>query len=623
MRVGFDRESLRRQHDLKEAMMGRNLSQIFRQQAGKYGDRLAVEKRLKGSWQGWSWKQYYETSRSIGLGLYKLGVRKGDRVALLSENRLEWVASDLGIIGIGACTVPIYVTLQAAEVTYIIGNSGSKVFIAENREAVQKVRAEAARCPDLEKIVVLETEGCDESDPMLLSFAELIRLGRELEAGEPGLFERLTDAIEAEDLATLVYTSGTTGPPKGAMISHRNILAIFAGLDAVVPAYETDVTVPFLPLCHVFERVAGHFYGMKVGITTHYAQSFDTIVEDIQTKKPTIVLAVPRVCEKIYARIVSQVKQQPAWKQRVFEWAKGVGARAGSLRERKKPVPLLLGLQHKIAYRLVYRKLNEALGGRVRWMTAAGAPLSREIADFFNASGVFVIEGYGMTETTAPVSLNVIGDYRFGTTGKPLPCNQVRIAPDGEILVKGDNVINGYWKMPVQTRDVFTPEGWLMTGDIGRLDEDGFLAITDRKKDLIITSGGKNIAPQNIEGLFLKDPLFEHVLVIGDRRKYLTALVTLNFVEAARLAEEGGLAFANPRELMDRPDFLATVGRHVAERNRHLARFETIKDYRIVREPFSEKTGELTPSLKLKKKVVMEKYRDLIEDMYAASEIGQ
>jgi long-chain acyl-CoA synthetase len=407
------------------------------------------------------------------------------------------------------------------------------------------------------------------------------------------------------------------------MISHRNILAIFAGLDAVVPAYETDVTVPFLPLCHVFERVAGHFYGMKVGITTHYAQSFDTIVEDIQTKKPTIVLAVPRVCEKIYARIVSQVKQQPAWKQRVFEWAKGVGARAGSLRERKKPVPLLLGLQHKIAYRLVYRKLNEALGGRVRWMTAAGAPLSREIADFFNASGVFVIEGYGMTETTAPVSLNVIGDYRFGTTGKPLPCNQVRIAPDGEILVKGDNVINGYWKMPVQTRDVFTPEGWLMTGDIGRLDEDGFLAITDRKKDLIITSGGKNIAPQNIEGLFLKDPLFEHVLVIGDRRKYLTALVTLNFVEAARLAEEGGLAFANPRELMDRPDFLATVGRHVAERNRHLARFETIKDYRIVREPFSEKTGELTPSLKLKKKVVMEKYRDLIEDMYAASEIGQ
>ena len=603
--------------------MDGNLSRIFRQQAGKYGDRLAVEKRLQGEWQGWSWRQYYETSRAIGLGLYKLGIRKGDRVALLSENRLEWVASDLGIIGIGACTVPSYVTLQAAEVTYIIGNSGSKVFIAENGEAVQKVRGETGRCPDLEKIVVMDTEGCDLSDPMLLSFADLIRLGRELEAREPGLFERLTDTIETADLATLVYTSGTTGPPKGAMITHRNILAIFEGLDAVVPAYETDVTVPFLPLCHVFERVAGHFYGMKVGITTHYAQSFDTIVEDIQAKKPTIILAVPRVCEKIYARIVAQVKHQPAWKQRVFEWAKDVGARSGALRERKKPVPPVLGLQHKIAYRLVYKKLNEALGGRVRWMTAAGAPLSREITDFFNASGVFVIEGYGMTETTAPVSLNVIDDYRFGTTGKPLPCNQVRIAPDGEILVRGDNVISGYWKMPAQARDVFTPDGWLMTGDIGRLDEDGFLAITDRKKDLIITSGGKNIAPQNIEGLFLKDPLFEHVLVIGDRRKYLTALITLNFAEAARLAEKDGMPFADPRELLDRPDFLAIAGRHVAERNRHLARFETIKDYRIVREPFSERTGELTPSLKLKKKVVMEKYRELIEGMYAASENGQ
>jgi long-chain acyl-CoA synthetase len=598
--------------------MGGNLSRIFRQQAVKYGDRLAVEKRFQGVWKGWSWRQYYETSRAIGLGLYVLGARKGDRISLLSENRLEWVASDMGIIGIGACTVPIYVTLQAAEATYIIGNSGSRLFIAENREAVQKALDEIGGCPDLEKIIVMDTEGCDLSDPMLLSFTELIRLGRELEAKEPGLFERLTDAIETEDLATLVYTSGTTGPPKGAMISHRNILAVFAGLDAVVPAYETDVTVPFLPLCHVFERVAGHFYGMKVGITTHYAQSFDTIVADIQAKKPTIILAVPRVCERIYARIVSQVKEQPAWKQRIFEWAQDVGARAGALRERKKSVPPLLGLQHKIAYRLVYRKLNDALGGRVRWMTAAGAPLSREIADFFNASGVFVIEGYGMTETTAPVSLNVIGDYRFGTTGKPLPCNQVRIAADGEILVKGDNVISGYWKMPVQTRDVFTPEGWLMTGDIGRLDEEGFLAITDRKKDLIITSGGKNIAPQNIEGLFLKDPLFEHVLVIGDRRKYLTALITLNFVEAARLAETEGVPFEKPQELLDRPDFLAIVSRHVAERNQRLARFETIKDYRIVREPFSEKTGELTPSLKLKKKVVMEKYKDLIEGMYAA-----
>jgi long-chain acyl-CoA synthetase len=596
--------------------MMRNLSQIFRSQAEKYNQRLAVEKRQQGVWRGWSWKEYYDTAKALGLGLHQLGIRKGDRVALLSENRLEWIAADMGIIGIGACSVPIYVTLLAQEVAYIIDNSGSKVFIAENQAAVQKALDQIDRCPALEKIVVIETQGCDLSHPMLLSFEDLIRLGRTQEAEEPGRFEKLTDAVETDDLATLVYTSGTTGPPKGAMISHGNILTVFAGLDAVVPAYETDVTVPFLPLCHVFERVAGHFYGMKVGVTAHYAQGLDTIVEDIQAKKPTIVLAVPRVCEKIYARIVTQVKQQPAWKQRVFAWAGRVGSRVGALQERKKPIPALLAWQHKLAFKLVYQKLNNALGGRVRWMTAAGAPLSREIADFFNASGIFVIEGYGMTETTAPVSLNVIDDYRFGTTGKPLPCNEVKIAPDGEVLVRGGNVIRGYWKMPEQTKSAFTPDGWLMTGDIGRLDEDGFLAITDRKKDLIITAGGKNIAPQNIEGLFLKDPLFEHVLIIGDRRRYLAALMTLNIDEAIRLAREAQIDSGTREELLERPEFLALVDRHVQERNRHLARYETIKTYRIIPESFSEKTGELTPSLKLKKKVIIDKYRDLIEGMY-------
>lgn len=596
--------------------MARNLSQIFRVQADKYNSRLAVEKRYQGVWRGWSWREYYDTAKAVGLGLYSLGVRKGDRVALLSENRLEWLAADMGIIGIGACTVPVYVTLLAPEVAYIISNSGSKVFIAENRAAVRKALDEISECPTLEKIVVMETEGCDLSHPLLLSFEELIRLGRIKDAEEPGRFDQLTDAVDADDLATLVYTSGTTGPPKGAMISHGNILAVFDGLDAVVPAYETDETVPFLPLCHVFERIAGHFYGMKVGVTAHYAQGLDTIVEDIKSKRPTIILAVPRVCEKIYARIVSQVKQQPPWKQRVFAWAGRIGARVGALRERKKPVPFLLALQHKVAFNLVYKKLNDALGGRVRWMTAAGAPLSREIADFFNASGIFVIEGYGMTETTAPVSLNVIDDYRFGTTGKPLPCNEVRIAPDGEILVRGGNIIRGYWQMPEQTKNLFTPDGWLMTGDIGRLDEGGFLAITDRKKDLIITAGGKNIAPQNIEGLFLKDSLFENVLVIGDRRRYLTALMTLNFDEAGRLAREARIGFTTKEALLANPDFLSVVDRHVQERNSHLARYETIKAYRILPESFSEKTGELTPSLKLKKKVIMEKYRELIEGMY-------
>ncbi len=598
--------------------MKANLAQIFRNQASRYGDRFAVEKRRNGQWEGWSWKAYFETARAAGLGLHSLGVRKGDRVAILSENRLEWVAADMGSIGIGACMVPLYTTVPAPEIAYIIGNSESRVFIAENRSVVDKALQEAPGLPTLEKIVVIDPEGCDLTHPLLMTFNNLLELGRDLQRREPNLFDRLNDAIEVEDLATIVYTSGTTGHPKGAMISHSNILAIFDALDTCVPAYDTDETVPFLPLSHVFERIAGHFYGMKVGITTHYAQSFDTIIEDIAAKRPTIVLAVPRVCEKIYARILAQVKEQPPLMQHVFQWATRVGGQVSLLKERGKPIPLALDLQYRLAYRLVYRKLNERLGGRVRWMTAAGAPLSREIADFFNSAGIFVIEGYGMTESTAPISLNVIGNYRHGTTGRPLPCNQVKIAPDGEILAKGGNIIRGYWRMPVQTKEAFTEDGWLMTGDIGRLDEDGFLIITDRKKDLIITAGGKNIAPQNIEGLFMKDPLFEHVVSIGDRRKYLTALVTLNLDEAARLAREENLAFAKPEDLYDNPAFVAIVDRHVQAVNQHLARVETIKYYRIISTPFSEQTGELTPSLKIKRKVIQEKYRDVIESMYPA-----
>ena len=596
--------------------MKENLPQIFRNQARRYGNRLAVEKRRHGRWEGWSWETYYETAVAAGLGLYDLGVRKKDRVALLSENRLEWLAADMGIIGIGACTVPVYVTLPSAEVAYILRNSEAKVFIAENEEGVRKAMERISECPLLEKIVVIDGTGCDLSSRMIITFEELMKLGMVLASKAPDLFGKLGDEIRTDDLATIVYTSGTTGPPKGAMISHGNILSIFTGLDAVVPAYEEDETVPFLPLCHVFERVAGHFYGMKVGITSHYTEGFDTILEDFRVKRPTIILAVPRVCEKIYARIMTQVREQPPWKQRIFLWASGIGAEVSALRERKSPVSPLLNLRYRVADLLIYRKLRKVLGGRVRWITAAGAPLSREIEDFFNASGIFVIEGYGLTETTAPVSLNVMDDYRFGTTGKPLPCNEVRIADDGEILVRGGNIFRGYWRMPRQTEEVLSGDGWFKTGDIGRLDEDGFLVITDRKKDLIITSGGKNIAPQNVEGMFMKDPLFEHVVVIGDRRKYLTALISLNMVEAGRLAREAGLSFAAVEELLDRDGFLAIVAERVAERNRLLARVETIKAYRLLRQPLSEKTGELTPSLKLKRKVILEKYRELIEGMY-------
>ena len=600
--------------------MNQNLGQIFRSQAKKYGKRLAVEKRSNGVWQGINWEEYYENAKQVGLGLYSLGVKKGDRVSILSTNRLEWVMCDMGILGIGAVTIPIYPTVPASEVGYINSNSDSLVYIAEEKSAVARGLETLKECPMLKKIVVIDTKGVDMANDKLMTFEDLKKLGRDLDAKEPGLFEKLTDAVVVDDLATFVYTSGTTGHPKGAMITHKNILAVFDALDKVVPAYDTDETVPFLPLCHVFERMAGHLYGMKVGITAHYAQDFNSIVEDIQAKKPTIVLAVPRVCEKVYAKVQGQVKEQPPLMQAIFRWATKVGAQVSQMREKKQPLPLLLDLQYRVAFQLVYKKIGNALGGRVRWMTAAGAPLSRDIADFFNAAGIFVIEGYGMTECSAPATLNTITDYKFGTTGKPIPCNKIKIADDGEILIKGDNVIQGYWKMPEQTKEAFTDDGWLMSGDIGHIDQDGFLVITDRKKDLIITAGGKNIAPQNIEGMFKQDPLFEQVVVIGDNRKYLVALFNLNHDESARLAKQAGVNFTKPEELFDNDTFKKIVDQHMEELNKNLARVETIKYYRILKNTFSEQTGELTPSLKVKRKVVMNKYKEVIESMYPPDE---
>ena len=600
--------------------MHQNLGQIFRSQAQKFGKRLAVEKRLNGVWHGMSWEEYYSQAKQLGLGLYSLGVRKGDRVSILSQNRLEWIIADMGILGIGAVTIPIYPTVPAGEVGYINGNSDATVYIAEDKTAVEHGIETLKDCPELMKIVVIDTKDVDMSDPMLMSFDDLKELGRQLEQQETGLFEMLTDAVEPEDLATFVYTSGTTGHPKGAMITHKNILAVITALDEMHWADDTDVAVAFLPLCHVFQRVAGHFFAMRTGVYTYYSEDFNSIVEDIQTKRPTVLLAVPRVCEKVYARILGQAKQEPPYKQLIFNWAVGVGARYSRLKEKKRAIPPVLQIQYRVAYKLVFQKLQNALGGRLRWMVAAGAPLSRDIADFFNAAQVFLIEGYGMTECSAPATLNRLDEYKFGTAGKPLSCNRIKIAPDGEILIKGDNVIQGYWKMPEQTKEAFTNDGWLMSGDIGHLDEDGYLIITDRKKDLIITAGGKNIAPQNIENLFKRDPLFEQVVVIGDRRHYLVALFNLNQEESARLAKATGIAFNEPADLFEQDAFKHVVDGHVDKLNDKLARVETIKYYRIVKNTFSEATGELTPSLKVKRKVVMSKYKDLIDAMYPSGQ---
>jgi long-chain acyl-CoA synthetase len=597
----------------------RTINEVFQNRTVTYQDRLAVEKKRRGVWESVSWNQYHERARLTGLGLYHLGIRKGDRVSLLSENRLEWLYTDMGCLGIGACLIPVYTTLTADEISYIVENSGSRILVVEDSPQLDKAMFAIGRCSCLEKIILIE-KGLDPVDPVVvIPFDDLLEAGRNIHRQDSGLYARLSSGVEPGDLATIVYTSGTTGVPKGAMITHSNIMAVLRSLDAISPKFgsDSDVTVPFLPLSHVFERAAGHFYGMYVGITASYAESVQTVLEDFKEKQPTMILAVPRVCEKVYQRILMQVQRQPLWRQKVFWWAHGIGAAVSSLRENHLPVPPLLKLQYRIAFALIFKKLRLALGGRVRWMTASGAPTSRDIILFFNAAGITVVEGYGMTECFAPATMSNLADYRIGTVGRPIPGVDMRIADDGEILIKGDNVFAGYWKMEKETREAFTSDGYLKSGDIGFLDKDGFLTITDRKKNLIITSGGKNIAPQKIENLFMSDPLFSHFIVIGERRRFLTALVALNMDQAVLTAAAEGIIVERPEALLDEPRFTAIVDRHIDAKNRQLARFETIKKYRILRDEFTQATGELTPSLKLKRNVVMNRYTRLIEDMYA------
>ncbi len=599
-------------------MEERTINQVFRNRSDRFKDTIAVEKKLGGVWESASWTEYYERSRATGLGMYELGVRKGDRVSLLSENRLQWLYTDMGTLGIGAVLVPIYTTLTAEEAEYIVENSGSKVLIVEDAEQLEKAFHVKEKCPALEKVVVMDEGAISEKKDFLMSFDELMDLGRKKQESDPGLYENLSSDVAPGDLASIVYTSGTTGVPKGAMISHKNIMAIVDALHKIEPHYadENDNIVAFLPLSHVFQRIAGHFYGLYVGIRASYSENLDSLLDDFSEKKPTVLLAVPRVLEKVYQRITGQVEESSALKKMIFYWGQKVGNRISELREARKPVPFLTGIKYRIAYKMIFSKLMERLGGRVRWMTASGAPTAKEIIRFFNAAGIMVIQGYGMTEATAPVTMQNMAHYTIGTTGAPIPCNEVKIADDGEILVKGDNIISGYWQMPEESKEAFTDDGWLMTGDIGYLDENGFLLITDRKKDLIITSGGKNVAPQKIENLFKSDPLFTQFVVVGEKKKYLASLCNINLESAERIAGERNISFDKPEDLLDDEKFIAVVQEHVDELNRHLARYETIKRFSIVKHEFSQETGELTPSLKVKRKVILEKYGDLIDSMY-------
>ena len=589
----------------------------------------------------WSNRQLFDEVRDLSLGLGALGVRPRDRVAILSDSRPEWVVSDLATLTAGAVTVPVYPTLPANQVGYILAHCGARVVAVAGEELAAKVREARKDAPAVEAVIVFDrgtpaagaAEGTGEtpaeagdagaSEPegetplREYSLAEIIERGHHRLMTEDGLariYKERAHAIEPDALATIIYTSGTTGHPKGVMLSHRNFLANIADANRVIGISEDDTTLSFLPLSHAFERTTVYIY-LYSGATFIFAENLETLGRDMQQVRPTVMTGVPRVYEKLRARVVAAVAEAPRVRQALFAWAVGVGHAAAGAKLSGRAPGLLTRLQRSLADRLVLSKIRARTGGRLRYVVSGSAPLSREVAEFLYAVGMPVIEGYGLTETAPVLTVNRLEAPRLGTVGQSLDRVELRIADDGEVLARGPNVMMGYYRNPEATAECIR-EGWFHTGDIGRIDGDGYLTITDRKKEILVTAGGKNVAPQPIEGLLKRDPLVAEAMLIGDRRPYVSAVLVPDAPTLEQRAAAAGIAPGGLDDLVGRDDVRALFQPIVDQANAELASFEQVKRFALLPTQFSIDTGELTPTLKLKRRVVMERWEEVIEGIY-------
>ena len=592
------------------------LARMFWDRVERSGDRPAHQFKQSADWKTITWREVGDVVREVALGLLALGRGKGDAVALLSTSRAEWVQADFAIFSAGCVTVPVYPTYPPDLIAYVVNDSGAKTIIVEDPGQLSKVLEARDKTPGLEQIVVITGYDAPQPPKMVMTWETLRRLGRDsVDAHRSTLAERVA-STRPTDLATIVYTSGTTGPPKGVMQTHGNHIAAVTASKQATPVEEGWVHLLFLPLAHSFARLES-FLGVAHGLTTAFAENLDKVGENLKETRPHFICSVPRVFEKVYGKILAGVEAGSPAKRKIFGWAVSVGRDVSRHQQRGQPVPATLELKRKLAHRLVFSKLHAALGGRLQWAVSGGAPLSRDIAEFFHAAGILLLEGYGLTETCPALTFNRPDRFKFGSVGQTLPGVQLRIAADGEILARGPNIATlGYFKQPEATREVFDLDGWFHTGDIGTIDGDGFLVITDRKKDLIVTAGGMNIAPQNIENLLKADPFISQVMIYGDRRPYPVALITVNPEELSKFAREQGILTSEAAAIVKHPKVVERVSRTVEEKNTNLQSYAKIKRFTVLATDFTLDGGELTPTLKVKRRVVSQKYKDAIEELY-------
>ncbi len=594
---------------MDDAVVGR----MFFNRVERNGPRTLFKVKRGGEYRDITWDEAGRTVKEFALGLLELGIEHGDRISLLSENRPEWAFADLAILSIGAVNVPIYATNTPKQVEYIVKDSASRTLIVSSEKQLAKAIEARPNCPSMEKIIVLDEVGKTDY-PMVSTFAEVCKTGAA--SDKEDVFQRRLQAVKPDELASIIYTSGTTGDPKGVMLIHDNFLSNCRSVEQILPITEEDCCLSFLPLSHSFERMAGYYTPIFMGTTIAYAESVDKVRDNLKEVRPTFMASVPRIYEKFHAAVLEQVSSGPPIKQKIFNWSFRVGREMSAYKVAKKNPPLSLKLKYKIADALVFKKIKENVGGRLKYFVSGGAPLAQEINEFFHALGITILEGYGLTETSPVLTTNTPEHFKFGTVGKPVPDVTIKIAPDGEILAKGPNIMVGYFNKPAETAEALDAEGFFHTGDVGVLDEDGFLKITDRKKDLIVTAGGKNIAPQNIENMLKAEPYISNVMVHGDRRKFLSALVVPDFEKLEKFAAEQGIQYNSMSDLVKDQKVVALIQERVDAVNKQLARFETIKKFSILDKEFTLEDGELTPTLKVKRKVVSQKYKDILDSFY-------
>ena len=603
-------------------MAFQTITEMFLQTTSQYADKDLYYYKRRDHWEGLRGKDIRTTVEDISYGLVSLGVAKGKHAAIISNNSPRWAMADYGILGTGAATVSIYPTLTASQAAYILKHSESMLVFAEDEEQAGKILEVWDDCPDLKVLVVMNdarvtVQTAKGSDRIIISFVDFLEMGHEY-GKEQGLdFEALCKECKPEDVLTLIYTSGTTGEPKGVMLTHHNMASNIEGALKHIQIDETDSLLSCLPLSHSFERMAGHFLAFSRGSDVYYAESIEKVGENMLEVKPTVMLHVPRFYEKVYGRVLESISQSPGIRQKIFWWALAQGKAVLQLTMAGRKPGWWLSKKHGLASKLVFSKLKERVGGRIRFFVSGAAPLSAEIAEFFASLGMIVLEAYGLTETSPALTTNKLEKFKFGNVGPAIPNVQLKIADDGEILAKGPNIMKGYYKDPEGTAEAIDSDGWFHTGDIGELDEDGYLKITDRMKSILVTSGGKNVAPAPLENALVLSPYIEQVMIIGDQRNFLSALLVPNFEKLEAFAKEKSIPSRDREVLVKDPQVIELFEGEVETAMEPFARYEQVRKFVLLPREFTIDEGELTPTLKVKRKVVFDHFGEEIESIYA------